>query len=507
MRRFWPPLALFGILAVGLWTRVSHALASGLWRDEAQALDIAMLPSVRSMVEFLVQHESHPPLFYMLLRGWTMMAGSSDGVLAIPGIVLGMGSIVLAWWLGRELGTPASGLLAAGMVAVNYAVIEADATVRPYALLQLLLLASVALLWKAIADGRWLPLVPWGATAVALLYTHNWSVLPLAAMGVVTLWLIGTGRSALSLKHVLIAGMAVVLVWSPWIPELLHQARHGGHLSPSSSPLVRMAAQFTFVVPGYYDGHGIVAWAGAGLVLFLRRSAPALDRATGLGLTLLAGTVALTMLLAGLGSYATNLLIVHTVAMLAPLALVALACVLARPVTHGRLLARFAIVFVLIAGAADAFRMATTPRTNVDLIAELVSRESRPNDLVLVVPVYVASSVQRYYRGAATLAGYPDGLVQSPLPFNDRIARDTMSSVLAQVPALVRQTLARGGRIWQISFDPPEHLYRSWTRLEAELRRQAGSPVQIVAGRKEATLEHLDLRLWEVTSQTRPPDQ
>ena len=475
-------LALVGILTIGLMARVSHALASGLWRDEAQALDIATLPSVGAITRFLVQHESHPPLYYVLLRGWTRVAGSDDGVLVIPGIVLGLGTITLAWWVGRRLGTPASGLLAAALVALSFSAIQADATVRPYALLQLLLLASAAFLWIALASGRPRTLVPWVATAVALLYTHNWSALPLLAMSAGAVWLIATGRSALPLKPVLLAGLVVALAWAPWLPDLLHQTRHGGHLSPSSSPLIRLVSQLTFVVPGYYDRHGLVAWAGVGSLLFLRRSTKSVVREGTVGLMVLMGTVVLTMLLAGLGSFVTNLLIVHTVAMLAPLILVAFACELASPVTKGKPLARLATLFVLVLSVADAVRIASTPRANVDLIAEYVSRESRPNDLVLVVPVYVASSVHRYYRGAAPLAGYPDGPVRSPLEFNDRIARDTVGSVLERVPALVRQTLDNGGRIWQISFDPPEHLYVPWSRLEDELRRRSGSMVQIVYG-------------------------
>ncbi|HKP29878.1 MAG TPA: hypothetical protein VJU15_10765, partial [Gemmatimonadales bacterium] len=77
MKRTSELLPLIGIVAAGFAVRLSHALASGLWRDEALAVDIALLPSLRDVTDFLVHHESHPPLYYLLLRGWIMIAGAS----------------------------------------------------------------------------------------------------------------------------------------------------------------------------------------------------------------------------------------------------------------------------------------------------------------------------------------------------------------------------------------------------------------------------------------------
>jgi uncharacterized membrane protein len=135
------------------------------------------------MTDFLVRHESHPPLYYLLLRCWIGLAGSTDAALVIPGIVIGLGTITLAWWFARRQAGPAAGLLAAALVALSYSVIESDSTVRPYAVLQLLLLAAVFLLWRAITEGSRSALAGWVVTALLLVYSHHWTLLPLASDG------------------------------------------------------------------------------------------------------------------------------------------------------------------------------------------------------------------------------------------------------------------------------------------------------------------------------------
>lgn len=494
-------LALIVLLGVGAVARVAHSTASGLWRDEALALDIATLPTVGALIEFLVRHESHPPLFYLLLRGWTTIAGSSDAAVVLPGILVGLVTIAAVWWLVRSVASPATAMAAAGFVALNPSMIQADATARPYALLQLLLVVAAGCLWTALSRASRSALFGWVLAAVALLYIHNWTALPVVAMAVMALWFISRGHSRLPPTALVTACVVIALTWLPWWPSLWYQIQHGGHLAPRNSPLLLLPVQLALGVPGLRDKQGIVVWAGMAAVLVLRRRALSGTR-PGL-VVLLVGTVVTAMLLATVGSFKTNLLIAHTVPMLAPLLLVAAAVFLTDPEPRGRLLAWFATGLVLALSAFGSAQLAVTPRSNAQLITQYLHGHTRPEDLVLVVPVYVASSIRRYYRGPAPLAGYPDGTVKSPLEFNDRVRRDTMPEVLQAVPGLARRTLEGGGRVWVISYEAPEHLKAPWHRLELELERIAGPPTWIVAARREATMEHLDLRMFSGPS--RPP--
>jgi hypothetical protein len=476
-------------------------MASGLWRDEAEALDIISLPSTREMIEFLVRHESHPPLHYLLLRGWTSLLGTSDTAAVLPGILLGLVTIAAMWWLARSFGSPSAGLLAAALGSFGPSMIQADANARPYALLQLLLVVAAGCLWTALSSANRFALWGWVIAAVALLYTHNWTALPIFGMTVVALWLIARGYTTLSLADLVKACGAIVILWLPWWPSLWYQTQHGGHLPLGPNPLRLLALQLGFAVPGLRDRLGIVVWGAMGAVTLVRLKEHRWVRA-GLA-TFLVGTVVMAMLLAAAGSFVTNLLIAHTVTMLAPLLLVAAAVVLAEPSRAGRIVARFSAALLFGLSAIGAGQLALTPRSNAALIAQYLNGSTRAGDVVLVVPVYVASSIHRYYSGPAPLVGYPDGLVSHPLEFNDRVRRDTVAGILEDRAREALGTLEAGGTVWVISFAAPDHLKEPWERLEHELAKLAGPPTWIVASRREATMEHLDLRAF--SGRFRPP--
>jgi len=191
------------------------------------------------------------------------------------------------------------------------------------------------------------------------------------------------------------------------------------------------------------------------------------------------------------------------VAMLAPLALTAFAMILARPVPDGRLFARTVAGLILALSALDAVQLAARPRTNAVEVAEYLNRAATPDDLVLVVPVYVASSLSRYYHGIAPIAGYPDGAIAKPLEFDDRIERDTTVASLARVPAMVQHTFDAGGRVWVVSAPVPAHLAAAWQELEEKMRGQGRVGVPVSFEGPLPTVESLELRRWEPSSPMR----
>ncbi|HYD10889.1 MAG TPA: hypothetical protein VEA78_12380, partial [Acidimicrobiales bacterium] len=78
-QRVVPARAVPGILAgvavaVGVALRV--ASTSDLWLDEALSVHIAELP-LGDMIDAL-RRDGHPPLYYLLLHGWTSVFGTGD---------------------------------------------------------------------------------------------------------------------------------------------------------------------------------------------------------------------------------------------------------------------------------------------------------------------------------------------------------------------------------------------------------------------------------------------
>jgi uncharacterized membrane protein len=139
------------VAAVTLFALVLRALfaaRSGLWRDEALFLFVAQLPSWGAMLDFLRFHESHPPLFYALMRAWLAVAGSSDAAALVPPVLFGTLLAPCLYAVGARVFSRRTGMIAALLAAVAPLLVEYSAQVRPYSLLPLLCLLSTYFLWR-----------------------------------------------------------------------------------------------------------------------------------------------------------------------------------------------------------------------------------------------------------------------------------------------------------------------------------------------------------------------
>jgi hypothetical protein len=112
---FTPTVALLALTTVALIVRVLLPAPGGLWRDEALFLFVVRSPSWTAMMDFLRLHESHPPLFYILMRVWLSMAGNSDAAaLALP-VAAGVALVPVIYFVGTSLFSQPIGLIAAGL--------------------------------------------------------------------------------------------------------------------------------------------------------------------------------------------------------------------------------------------------------------------------------------------------------------------------------------------------------------------------------------------------------
>ena len=140
-------LASFTIL--GLVLRVGLAGRSGLWCDEVQFLWVVRMPTLEAMIDFLWHHKSHPPLFYILMRGWLGIFGDSvPAALSLP-ILLGTALIPAIYYVASRVFSSYTGLIAASFVTVSPVLANHSGQARPYSLLSLLCLMSVYLLCAA----------------------------------------------------------------------------------------------------------------------------------------------------------------------------------------------------------------------------------------------------------------------------------------------------------------------------------------------------------------------
>ena len=211
-------VAVLTLVSLFLRTRELHA---AFWIDEGLSVGIAH--HHWSSIPHLLRQDGSPPAYYMLLGLWIRVFG--DGVQAthVLSVIFALGCIPFAYWVGRVAFDRVTGWYCAALVAFDpYLTYYAQET-RMYSLEAFLgLIATLAWL-KGIGDGRrrWLPLL---AVVLALMvYVHNWALFLCVGLGVATALL-----QRERLRDFLYVGLAVILLYLPWLPTLFSQAKHTG---------------------------------------------------------------------------------------------------------------------------------------------------------------------------------------------------------------------------------------------------------------------------------------
>jgi hypothetical protein len=254
--RFHVLIALVSLAAVVLSARQAIMLEPTL--DEAFSWRLSRYP----LPELLAATASdvHPPLHYLVLKGWGRLFG--DHMLALRSFSLVM-RVVSIWLIHHTVLAASSlipsphkslsmcrgaGLLAAVLLALSPFHIEAGGSARMYGLMVVLTLCSHYCFFRGVrvpqSRGWWLG---WGAALGASCLTHNGGVLLACAHGGVSfLWRLRElgGRQAtrtsgvprVPARALLLGGVTAAAIYAPWVPSLLwqvHVVRRGywiGHL-------------------------------------------------------------------------------------------------------------------------------------------------------------------------------------------------------------------------------------------------------------------------------------
>ncbi len=229
----WLWLVLVTIL--GGIIRLSFIAKSSIWHDEGFSIMLAK----RSTQEIWVgsARDVHPPLYYELLHIWMKLFGSSEVAIRSLSTLAGVLIIPLGYVIVKKIAGLRAAVLASFVLALAPFLIRYSQEARMYGLLGLfLLLALYAVMQIAERPKRTWPYVLYVATIAAGLYTHYFTVLAVLAFWLYfvlldkpktrqigkTIWL--------SLRWWL-ANLAAVVLFLPWVPNLLAQLRRGQGLS------------------------------------------------------------------------------------------------------------------------------------------------------------------------------------------------------------------------------------------------------------------------------------
>jgi mannosyltransferase len=449
-----PGWLLLGTIGVGAILRLSAASHGGLWRDEALFLFVSRMEPLSKLLHFLRLHESHPPGFYLLMRWWSGLLGQSESAAVGLSLAFGVALIPLAYYVASRLFGWRVGLYAAALVAVSPPLIQLSILVRPYAMLSVLCLLTAYLLWECLRGAPTETWVLYVLSMAVMLYTHNWTLLLFGAHLLIgAAWL--ATRVPLERKKLLrpwIRAQGFILVaYEPWIPVLVHQFRHAGHIP---SPILKTGPYFVAAKilagakPSWVLAILLVAALAGGLYWRRGRARPS-GKDVDLGLALTVGIPAIVMMMALLLSRSTNLLPPWCVAILSPLVLFAFARFLAWVHETGAWREAYAAGgALLVLYGVSWYRDPEDLKSNARETAIAVATRAASGDLIIVTPETLASSFNYYFRAKNPQIDFPAMQREQVVRYDDRLTRLTSEAGLGQAIARIDSARAQGRRVW-----------------------------------------------------------
>ncbi|CAN7238566.1 glycosyltransferase family 39 protein [Rhizobium sp. LjRoot254] len=476
-RFLWVIVAL--ILFVALAFRLPGLDSRSLWIDELYSEWF----SSRSFTELwrdVPLYETHPPIYYILLKLWTLIFGNSELGLRSLSLVASLATILLvavsgrlvkADWLGNMVS-----LLGAALLAVNYANIREAQNARPYSLLTLLFMVAIVAALVLVArvqrdpkaagkTGGWMaPGLILGLTVGCTLWFHNTSLF--VAVGIwsgLALSLIVT-PAELRLRNFAIffgAGVLTLLAWAPYAPIFIQQSRTfmglGFWLEPKTRDLY--SAWMLFIGDSWPALLLSIALLALGLFR-LARSGPAI--------ALLVAAILLIPLYAVLAvSFSLKPVYLQRLFVwMIPLGLlvIALGIVTATRWQWPRLLLALIVIALAVTRSVDENGK---PIDDWKGIVAEIARNARPGDVVIAAPAEGIIAVDYYARRQPNFPPvvcvpgcYPQRNL--PRPYGSNFGAPKL--ILAD-GEIVEQALKTHGRVWlvqvSVTLYDPKSIVRS----------------------------------------------
>jgi hypothetical protein len=251
----WPALATLLLLLAATDLRIEAASRPGLWADEIFSLAMATGHSLEHpaadadpalgdfvqpaeapspqvfrryaeqedrpagagrVVRAVLLSDTSPPLYYLLLNGWTRAFGTGDSALRLFSVWWAMLSLPLLWLLGKELGGPRAAWSACLLFSFSPVAFYYSVEGRMYSLLWCLVLALGWLTLRLAEGGRRSHAVLWVAAGVAGLLTHYFFAF--VWLGCQT-WLWLGRRTSPRWRIAVLAGVTLLAVL-PWYLEV-----------------------------------------------------------------------------------------------------------------------------------------------------------------------------------------------------------------------------------------------------------------------------------------------
>ena len=193
---------LLWIFLAALATRLYNLTFHSFWFDEAMSTFWAARPADEIWrVGLALTQDKHPPLYYLLLRGWTALFGAGDYAVRSLGALIGALAVFPAHGIGLRLGGRRAGALGALLLALNPFLVWYSQEVRmfmPATTFGLIGLYGVVLIGENGTHHRsslvGVVLAILGTAAALYSYLYSAFLLPVAGLWILLSWWLMRGE-------------------------------------------------------------------------------------------------------------------------------------------------------------------------------------------------------------------------------------------------------------------------------------------------------------------------
>ncbi len=215
-------------LWLGSWLLISSAVMfsfmakSSIWHDEGYSMLLSSQP-VEQIIERTAR-DVHPPLYYILLHGWTGIFGNSEIAARSLSAVVILAAMAIMFLIVRRLFGSGTARVAILFMALSPFLIRYGQEARMYGLVAMLITLATYLLITALEDKSYSRLYLYALIMAASFYTHYYTIFM-----VIVHWIYVTWRTkwrqprqsrTLDLKNWQwwAANALIVLLFLPWVP-------------------------------------------------------------------------------------------------------------------------------------------------------------------------------------------------------------------------------------------------------------------------------------------------
>lgn len=207
---------LIAILLFGFFTRIIYLNAQSIWADEAFTYIVTQSDNFWQTISADV----HPPLYFMLITGWTWIAGTSEFSLRMPSVLASILTMAMLVTISREIvhHRPHPNQLVIPVIAgLLFALSDLEVMVaqeaRSYTLHGFWVTLSVFLYLRWIRKEQWRYAIGFVISTLLIIFTHYIGVFTPIALGLHALLFL-RGR-----QRIITIGLLVIaaLIFLPWL--------------------------------------------------------------------------------------------------------------------------------------------------------------------------------------------------------------------------------------------------------------------------------------------------